>query len=94
MTTITLSRPITSIDREMTELTLREPNGHDLVKSGYPIRFGASEATEVDAGAMTILIGRLAGVPYDVVAKLPVGDWNACMGAVMGFFGASPAPTS
>lgn len=95
MTTITLSRPVRVIDKEVGELTFREPNGKDLVVAGYPIRFGDGDATEIDARATTILIARLASIPVDSAERLAVPDWVACMRTVMGFFGVrAPAATS
>ena len=91
-TTITLSKPIIAIDQTFASLTLRDPVGEDLA-GGYPVRFSGDGKTEIDATAMTILIGRLAGVPRSSVAKLPLGDWNECMKAVMDFL-APTAPTS
>ena len=94
MTTIPLSRPIRVIDRDVAALTLREPTGKDLVRAGYPVRIHGGGAVEVDAGAMTKMIARLADVPADSIERLAAPDWNACMAVVMGFFGASTAPTS
>jgi Phage tail assembly chaperone proteins, E, or 41 or 14 len=69
---------------------LREPTGNDLVAAGYPLSFGVGNRTEVDAGAMTRLIGKVSGIPEANVGMLPACDWQACCLVVMGFF-APPA---
>ncbi len=94
MTVITLTRAVTAIDRELTEITLREPTGADLVKAGYPMRFTGSGASEIDANAMTALMARLGNVPRGTMEAMAFGDWNRCMLAVLAFLGVPTSPTS
>lgn len=86
MITIKLSQPVTSIDRELTELTFRAPVGRDLIKAGFPMNIEGG-GMKIDAEAMTVLMARCASVPRTVIESLPIADWTACMNAVMGFLG-------
>lgn len=89
---IRLNRPIKAIDRNLSEIVLRDPNGGDLAAVGYPMRFTRKGATEIDAEAMTAMIARLAGVPRSAVEGMALSDWNECMKAVMDFFPAGATP--
>ena len=71
MTTITLSRPVMSVDRELTTLDMREPTGRDLVAAGYPTRVGANGEIVIDPVAMTIMIARLCNVGRPTIEALP-----------------------
>jgi hypothetical protein len=83
---IALSRPLNVIGTDRATLSLREPTGNDLVEAGYPLSFGTGTRTEVDAAAMTRLIGKVAGTPEVNIRMLAACDWQACCLAVMGFF--------
>lgn len=89
MTTLTLTRPIRVLDKDVTEITFREPTGADLVRCGFPVRILTGGATEIDTGAVARLIAALAGIPPNAVERLAIPDFSAAMTTVMGFFGAS-----
>lgn len=91
--TITLTRPVRSVDRELTELVMREPTGRDLTECGYPARAREGGAVELDPAIISKLGARLCGVGRGTIESLGMTDWNAVMAAVMGFLGGS-APTS
>ena len=91
--TITLTRPVRSIDRELTELVMREPTGRDLAECGFPTRVREGGAIEIDPVAVNKLGARLCNVGRPTIESLRMADWNALMAAVLGFLGGS-APTS
>ena len=86
--TVPLSAPAQAHGESITSITIRPPKGSDLVYSGYPILF-AGASTQVNAEAVAKLICRLGAVPPPTVDSLPIADWNACMEAVLSFFGAA-----
>jgi hypothetical protein len=87
---VRLSRPLTAIDQTFVELKVREPTGDDLIRAGYPLRFADNGTTEVDAAAMSRLIGVCAGIPSTSVASMPARDWQQICLVLMSFF-APPA---
>lgn len=94
---IELSQPIRAHGEERMALDLREPTGGDIAACGYPFRFvaaadGADTQILPEAAAISALIARLGEVPKGSVDQLSLADWQACMTAVLGFFGqAAPA---
>lgn len=91
--TIPLTRPVTAHGAEIDQLTLREPNGGDVEHCGYPLAInGASVIPQ--AAAVSKLIARLSGIPPSSVKQLSMPDYNAAMGAVLGFFGGTDAPAT
>lgn len=86
--TIQLSKPITAHGAEVSELTLREPNSDDVDRCGYPMAIDGSSVTP-QAASISRLIARLSGIPPSSVKQLSMPDYNAAMGAVLGFFGGS-----
>ena len=89
---IPLSTPIEAHGETLSEITLREPTGRDLRLCGLPYRISmeTGEAT-IDASAMAKMISALAAVPPSTVDRLSAEDWQAAMGAVLGFFGKAAA---
>ncbi len=83
---IELTKPITAHGGEVHELELREPTAEDVMVCGYPLTIGDGEATPV-ADTIGKLIARLGGIPPSSVKQMSVLDFNACMGAILGFFG-------
>lgn len=84
-TKIQLSRPLLYGNDTLTEVTLREPTGKDLVDCGYPLKLG-EHATEVDAANMSRLIGVCGKLGAVHMQTLPACDWQALCLAMMGFF--------
>ncbi len=96
MTKVVLRKSIQAHGEEVRELTFREPEGADIIACGYPLQMGNGTATP-DAGAVAKYISRLAGIPAGAVGKLAAADFNACMQAIIPFFGdgdESPDPES
>ena len=92
--TITLTRPVRSVDRELTELVMREPTGRDLAESGFPTRVREGGAIEIDPVAVNKLGARLCGVGRPTIESLRMADWNAVMTAILGFLGDTAATSS
>lgn len=92
--TVLLSKPVQAHGKEVDTLTFREPRGLDISQCGIPFALlpgkdGEGEVIQPDAAALRKMMSRLAGVPPSSIDMLTAGDWMRCMGAVMGFFGAS-----
>ena len=84
--TIPLKKKITAHGAEITSITLREPEGEDVELCGYPLAIDGSRVIP-QAASVSKLISRLAGIPPSSVKRLGMADYNAAMGAVLGFFG-------
>ncbi|MDT7953918.1 MAG: phage tail assembly protein [Acetobacteraceae bacterium] len=91
---VKLARPVRSIDRDLTSLTFREPTGRDIIAAGTLFSVGEDGRKIIEAAAVGRMIGRLAGITPDAVDALALSDFNACMGAVMGFLVETPARSS
>lgn len=83
---ITLSRPVDAHGESINQLSLREPNAGDIKVCGYPLQIGEGAAIPV-AGAICKYIARLANVPPSTVDRLTPADFNACLTAIVDFFG-------
>ncbi len=84
---IRLKKPIPNCEDTVSEIEIREPVAADYVKCGYPVSIGDKERAFPDADAILSLIVRCGKVPRGVVEKLCSEDFNACMQAIMSFFG-------
>lgn len=93
-----LTRPITAHDKEVNELTLREPVGDDLMSIGYPYLIVTgdmgTEGIELRPKIVGKWVSRLAGIPPSSVLKISFSDLQALQGVVMSFFGQTPDATS
>lgn len=87
---ITLSRPVEAHGEAIKTLSLREPNAGDIKVCGYPLQISDGAAIPV-AGAICKYIARLANVPPSTVDKLTPADFNACLTAIVDFFGTPEA---
>ncbi len=96
-TVITLSRPLEAHGETISRLSLREPNGGDIKVCGYPLQIADGAAVPL-AGAICKYIARLGNIPPSTVDKLTPADFNACLAAIVDFFGTSegqpPSPAS
>jgi hypothetical protein len=96
--TITLNKPITAHGKDVSELTLREPNTEDLMEIGYPylviMREGADTGIELRPKVIVNYIAKLSGIPPSSAKKLSLGDLNTLQQEVMGFFGEEIASQS
>ncbi len=94
--TIKLSKPVQSEGAEISDLTIREPNGEDITVCGYPFRVYLSSDTDVDAKkeqeakidtvVLTKIAARLANVPPSTIKRLSVKDYQKVVDTVMSFF--------
>lgn len=84
---IELSRPITSINLEITVLELREPTGKDLMAVGNPMKFSADEGGSVgfDAAIMGRMIARLGNITMQAVESMAAADFFRCQAEIAGF---------
>jgi len=83
---ISLGKPITHGDAEITELELREPTAGDVMECGYPLAIGDGDATP-NAEAVGKLIARLSSLPPSSIKQMNMADFNEAMGVVLSFFG-------
>jgi len=86
MTTVALKKPITAHGEDVTVLTFKEPTGQEIIECGYPMRI-ADGGVIPETGSIAKYISKLASVPPSSVRQLGPDDFNACMSAVLGFFG-------
>lgn len=88
-----LSTAVKNGEEEITEITLREPTGDEVIEIGFPYLIipGDGDETSVELRAKVVkkYIVKLGGVPPSVVGKLTAKDITALMGEVLGFFGQS-----
>jgi len=86
-----LTRPITAHDQELSEITLREPTGQEILDIGFPylIIVGEGDETAMEIRSKTIgkYISKLAGIPPSSVGQLSGADLSGLMAVVLGFFG-------
>ncbi len=89
--TIKLSAAIQAHGQEVTELTLREPTGDDVIEIGFPylvlIRDGEDHGVEVLPKAIYGYISKLSGIPLSSAKQISLRDVNHLQGLIMGFFG-------
>ena len=94
---ITLKKPIQAHGEQVATLTFREPTCDDIMTCGYPLQMGGDGTFTPIAGAIAKYISRLANVPPNSVKHLSAPDFQACLTAILPFFGdtaSSPAPES
>lgn len=94
-TTVTLKNPIQAHGEAVSRLTFREPNGDDIMTCGYPLQMGGDSTFTPLAGVIGKYISRLGGIPASSVKTLSAPDFQACLTAILPFFGdsaSSPAP--
>ena len=96
MTKVVLRKPVQAHGETIDTLTFREPTGEDIIACGYPLQMGDGAATPI-AGVIAKYIGRLGGIPASSVGRLSASDFQACMAAILPFFGdgePGPAPAN
>lgn len=96
--TFTLSKPILAHGQELSELTIREPDGDDVVELGFPylIIMGSGDEVGVEIRARIIYgyISKLCGIPLSSAKQLAITDVNALQSVIMSFFGDAMPATS
>lgn len=88
---VKLSRPVAAHGGEVEELEFRAPTPEDVMQIGLPTLLvpgsdNDSVGVEVRPKVIGQYIVRLAKVPASTVKALSLGDFERCIGAVMGFF--------
>lgn len=95
--TLKLSKPIQAHGKEVTEITLREPNGEDVIDVGFPYIIAMSDGEpsgiELKPKALYGYISRLGGIPLSSAKQLALKDVTALQGEIMAFFGEGSAGT-
>lgn len=89
--TVQLSKPIQAHGGEVSEITLREPDGEDVIAIGYPylilMKDGQEHAIEIRARVIYNYISRLGGIPLSSAKKIALRDLSKLQAVIMGFFG-------
>ncbi|MGQ3663186.1 phage tail assembly protein [Citrobacter braakii] len=84
--TVILKKPVMAHGEEVTEITLREPNGKDVRKNGYPYNMGGEGNIIMSGSAIAAYIQDLGGVNPRAVDDLHPSDMNKLGVMVIGFF--------
>lgn len=88
-----LSKPITAHKQEYKELVLREPNGDDIEKLGFPYliiaKGNGDTGVEIRTNVVYQYISRLAGIPKESAKQVSPGDLSVLSGIIVNFFGES-----
>jgi hypothetical protein len=85
-----LSKVVKNGEEEITEITLREPTGDEVIEFGLPFLIIPSDddsAIDIRMKVVKKYIVTLGGFPPSVVGKLSPKDLTDLMGEVLGFFG-------
>lgn len=86
-----LIKPIQAHGEEVTEITLREPTGQEILDIGFPylivIGEDDSQAMQIQSKTVGRYISKLAGIPPGSVGQMCGADLSALMGEVLSFFG-------
>jgi hypothetical protein len=74
---------------DLTELTLREPEGSDMIEAGNPVTFNPlndDDPYRIDERKMGAMISRLAAMPPSVIGKMKPRDMLALSHVIGPFF--------
>lgn len=89
--TVRLSKPIKAHNEELTELTLREPTGDDVIEIGYPYLIMMPEGTvagiDIRPRVIYNYIARLGGIPLSSAKQVSLKDMAVLQAHIMDFFG-------
>lgn len=83
---ITLKKPVMAHGEEITTITLREPNGNDIAKHGYPYTIDQNGHIILMPSPITDYICTLGMVTPSTINALSAPDMHALGWAVVGFF--------
>ena len=97
--TLPLKKPIKAHGEEISEITLRDPTTKDIIATGLPMLMipsadGKSTGIEIRQPVIARYVSLLAAIPMGSVESMTPGDFSACTGAVMGFFGEGDGETT
>lgn len=84
--TISLKRPIEAHGQKVNQIVLKEPTGKEIITCGYPFAISDGGAVPV-AAVVAKYISQCGGIPPHSVQQLCPADFQACVAAVLGFFG-------
>lgn len=84
--TIILKKPINAHGEDITELTLREPNGEDVRANGYPFTTNAEGQVILLGEPIFKYISTLAGIPPSSVKEIHATDMHKLGWMVATFF--------
>jgi hypothetical protein len=87
-----LVKPIKAHNEDVTEITLREPTGQEILDIGFPYLIVIGEddntsAMQIQSKTVGKYISKLAGIPPSAVGQMCGADISALMGEVLSFFG-------
>lgn len=95
---INLDRPIMVRGESVDQLTIREPEGEDLMEIGYPYLIvtgdDKSEAIELRPKIIGRYLVKLANIPPSSVKQLSIADVQKLQAKIMSFFGQKTEGTS
>lgn len=93
-----LSKPIKAHDKDLAELTLREPTVEDAMEIGYPylilMKDGQEVGIEIRPKVIVHYVSRLAAIPMSSAKSISLKDLTVAQALVMGFFGEEIAEQS
>jgi hypothetical protein len=78
-------------DRELKELSFREPTAGDINRYGNPVRLTDDYDAVIDERKMTLIMANLSGVLSPMLDKMDPRDWNSCAYRLRTFFLPEPA---
>lgn len=85
-------KPIRDQDnRELKELSFREPTAGDINRCGNPVRLTDDYDALIDERKMTLIMANLSGVLSPMLDKMDPRDWNSCAYRLRTFFLPEPA---
>ena len=89
-----LAKPIQAHGEEITSLTFRPMIAKDIRQCGIPFTM-TEHGQRFDASVVTKLIVACAGIPTSSLDQMELGDFQAAIGVILGFWaGSSREPPS
>lgn len=89
--TYKLKRPIKAHDKEVDEITLREPTGDDVISIGYPYLVmmpdGDVAGIQIQPRVIYNYISKLGGIPLSSAKTIKFSDVAVLQAKIMDFFG-------
>ena len=87
---VKLSKPIVDQNnRQVTELSFREPTAGDINRCGNPVKWAGFEWS-FEERKMTMMIANLSGVLHPMLEKMTSKDWTNCAYSLLRFFVPDP----
>jgi hypothetical protein len=73
-------------ERELTEMSFREPTAGDINRYGNPVRLTNDWDAVIDERKMTLMMAALSGVLSPMLDRMDPRDWNSCAYRLRTFF--------